>query len=497
MNSNGMHPVLHFAHQVLAFIGAVMILSLLGIILVSYAKENNQQEDVAVFVRKGHTFDVNNKQSAKTPKKNPGLSVNKNKGRMSDWTNNRSNLQKVLQFALANHPKTLSAQSEIRAAEETLLSTHGELLPNVTASAAYGPERTNNVTTRAEGNNHVDLIRQEKVLEIRQLIYDGGKVLNRVSRDEAELAATKQTAIGIRESVSLHIINAYLNILRYRERLDISQKDVKSHLKNRVKIKKRFQGGASRRSELQLSDTRVTQAQARYETELSTMEQANHVFMQEVGKAPAPILEKTALNASQLPQELDIARTIALKNNPLIAAAQANVDSAGQNIAALRANYLPTISLDLQAQYDNELDGVIGQNNQNMALIRADYNLYNGGSDRAEIKKAIEQRDKALQELALTRRDIDERVSTAWTDMKVYEDRLKILKRNVASTAAVVKSYRLEFDIGQRSLLDVLDAENEYFSARTGLADGQYDYLLSQYRLLEAMGMLVPTILAG
>ncbi len=473
----------------------IIVITLIGLLsVVSYA-DNAKQQDVSVVIRKGHPYDVTNRKTTRPVNNKPKQAVATDS--LLAWEKNRADLTKVLVFALRNHPSALAADSRIRVAEHELRNTQSGFLPKLDAEYAYGPERSNNPTTRAAGDGRVKLMRQERKLRIQQLLYDGGKVWNRVKRDKAGVQATKLKARSTRESVGLRVVDAYLNVLRFRANLNIAAQDVRTHRDNLRKIELRLKGGAGRKSELALSRARISEAQARYELVQTRNQAANNVFIQQVGKAPPQYLAKSTVLPSQLPQGLTTAKVIALKNSPVIAAAQAEVTVAGNNVAAMRANYLPNVNLDLELSRNNELDGVRGANKEEMALVRVNYNLYNGGADHASVKKAIEERNEALQELAEVRRDVEERIATAWTDMKTNYLRYRELQNNVADAQVVVKSYQQEFSLGQRSLLNVLDAENEYFRARTNLVDANFVYLLSQYRVLEAMGMLTTTVLTG
>lgn len=451
------------------------------------------QDDVSVVIHKGHTYDPTKED--KTSQKNQQYKVETDPDLR--WPKEQANLVDILRFALANHPTALRADTQINQAEDRLRASQGGLLPTLTARAAYGPERSDNSVTRSLGKNEIDLIHQEKSLQIQQLIYDGGKIWNRVERDQAALVSRQEAAAGVKENVTLRVVNAYLTVLRFRASLDIAIQDVAVHRLHLKKIRLRVEGGAGRQSELNLAKTRLDEALARYDLAERDLESANNLFIQEVGRAPPPVLAKASISARELPEHLSGARTTAFKNNPAIASSEADINASGHDIAALKAEYLPTVSLDLESVRDTDLNGIRGQNNQDFALLQVNYNLYNGGSDRARVKEAIAKREEAEQQLAFSRRDVDQRISTAWTDMVTTKSRYDILKSNVKNAALVVKNYKKEFEIGQRSLLDLLDAENEHFNAENNLIEANFEYGLSQYRILEAMGVLSSTVLAG
>lgn len=412
-----------------------------------------------------------------------------------DWPHNQANLSTVLTYALAHHPELSMAKAQKRAAEHTLRATKGGLLPKVDAELAYGYEYNDNPLTRFSDDSSVSLLREERVLQIRQLVYDGGKVWNRVKRDRSALDASEHATFRTRENLSLRIVRAYLAILRFRERLHITQVDLNSHRQSIQKIKLRQVRQGARKSELELSQSRLVEAKARYTVAKMRLQEAQNIFVQEVGKMPPKFLAKTPEYINQIPQNLVLAKTQATKHNPALAVARSNVTAAGHNIAALQANFLPDVSVDLETSYNNQLDGVQGQNSQSLALIYASYNLYNGGTDRANIKHALEQRNSALDALADENRDVTESVATAWVDMKKNLIRYHLLQKNTADAKIVFESYVGEFASGERDLFDVLNAQNEYYQTHISLIDAHFNYLLSEYRLLEAMGMLSSSIL--
>ena len=412
-----------------------------------------------------------------------------------DWLHDQATLPIVLQYALAHHPELSMAKAQKRAAQQTLRATKGGLLPKLDAELAYGYEYNNNPLTRFKNESSVSLLREEKVLQIRQLLYDGGKVWNRVKRDKSALDASEQATFRTREDLSLRVVRSYLSILRFRERLHVTQADLESHESSIEKIKLRQVRKGARKSELELAESRLVEAKARYTVAKMRLDEVQNVFVQEVGKMPPAFLAKTPEYVNQVPQRLDLAQNLATKHNPKLAVARSNVTAAGHNIAALQAEYLPDVSVDLETSYNNQLDGVQGQNNENLALLYASYNLYNGGIDRANIKNAVEQRNSALDALADENRDVTERVATAWVDMKTNLVHYHLLQKNTADAKTVFESYIKEFVSGQRDLFDVLNAQNEYYQTHINLIDAHFDYLLSEYRLLEAMGILSSSVL--
>ena len=155
---------------------------------------------------------------------------------------------------------------------------------------------------------------------------------------------------------------------------------------------------------------------------------------------------------------------------------------------------MPRFSLELNVKENENLDGIEGENDDINAMFRMRYNLYRGGADKARRQETAERIGAAQEVIRRTQRVVEENLLLSWNSLVTIRARLDYLKEHVKSTEKVLQSYKEQFKLGQRSLLDLLDSENELFNARASLVTAQYTEILSIFQLLERMGSLLDTL---
>ncbi|MCS6468306.1 TolC family protein, partial [Burkholderia thailandensis] len=213
-----------------------------------------------------------------------------------------------------------------------------------------------------------------------------------------------------------------------------------------------------------------------------------------MGSAPDPLVKRLAPEGA-LPPTDPLTLDATLANHPSLAGAEAEVAQARARYDGAKAAMWPRLDLELSASHDR--DGVLGPTNDRRVMLRLRYNLFQGGADKARIGEAHAQIREAEEERNRTRLEIQESVSHAYNAYLTARDRMAVLKQYVDSSAATREAYMLQFGIGQRSLLDLLNAENEYYSARIDYIGGQYAEAASAYRVFAGMGQLLDTLHVG
>nr|WP_319485542.1 TolC family protein [uncultured Cohaesibacter sp.] len=198
--------------------------------------------------------------------------------------------------------------------------------------------------------------------------------------------------------------------------------------------------------------------------------------------------------AYALPKSLNEAIDLGLRSNPRISVANADVDAADSLVDAAKADFLPEVVFEGRARTGHDLDGADGRTTDFQARVVARWNLYRGGiklaNEREQIRRSGEQRMIRSQ----AHRDVEEAVRTSW-DRRIRQNNLAQIYRSQANeNNRLVGSYRKQFDIGQRSLLDVLDAQNTRFNVDVLSKTAVYASRFAEYRLLAATGQLLNTL---
>jgi adhesin transport system outer membrane protein len=188
---------------------------------------------------------------------------------------------------------------------------------------------------------------------------------------------------------------------------------------------------------------------------------------------------------------------IGLPNSPTINAAYENVRSSQSNIESRKSAYWPRVEFRVRDSWGRNVDGIDGTRRDQVAEVVLNYNLYRGGYDQAREKQAIEYRFQArdLQEKAC--RDVRQTLAIAFQDMLKLNEQLGYLDTHRLMSDKAMQAYRQQFDIGQRTLLDLLDTQNELFEANRAYTNARYDQIIAQARTLASMGKLTAALGVG
>ena len=158
---------------------------------------------------------------------------------------------------------------------------------------------------------------------------------------------------------------------------------------------------------------------------------------------------------------------------------------------AAEAPFMPRFDLELSAAQEHNTNGVRSSGNSYQALTVMRFNLYRGGTDTARLRRAREFVSETMLSSRETNRLIEEQIRVDWNELETARSRLPQLESRVLAATQVVSAYRQQFELGQRTLLDVLDVENELFQSRINLVSGEYEVLFAHFLILETLGQLL------
>ena len=395
--------------------------------------------------------------------------------------------------AVASLPEVRAARANRRAIEENAAQARGAWFPVIDASLGHGRENSSNASTRALGADPT-LTRREAEVNLSQLLFDGGATSGQVRRFEARVeGAANQVAIAA-ESAGARAAQAYLDVLRLRGLIALSVDNEQRHRETLAQVSQLADAGQGRRADAQQADARFALAQAAGSQLRGQLAQAEAAFLHLTGQPPGTLADAPGFQA-RVPDSLAAALALALDTHPAIRAAQNEVLAAQAERESARSRLnSPRVALEVGSSSNHSLDGIRGLNSDLYAVVRLRYNLFRGGIDNSRVTEAEARIDEARANVAKAGNDTERDLRQAWQGLAEDRTRLPQLQRYAAASAQVVASYRLQFSIGQRTLLDVLNAENELFSARSSQYTGAYAVTVGELRVLAAMGRLLETL---
>ena len=359
--------------------------------------------------------------------------------------------------------------------------------PSVDLEASTGAYSTESPFT---GNQTEDYNSSNVELSVTQNLFNGYDTTYQIEQTEARAKAALFDVYDTADNIALRAIQAYLEVIKQRRLYQLALENVAAHEEILSQIRDRNLSGVGRRSELQQTEGRLARAQASLIAQQNNLEDAATQLHQILGRYVDP-LALSEPNLPSLPREdLDTLIDQALSDHPAMRVAASNIEAAQwDHRRSLRSRY-PNLDLRLATEYGDDIGGLDGNTEETSLVLNLTYNFYKGGSKQAETQKKVSAVYEQKEFAARVRRQVINTLRLSWTADDLLEKQIKFLEAHVIKAGQTVESYKEEFFIGQRDLIDLLDAENELNSAQNQFAEASYDALSARYRVYEGVGHL-------
>ena len=411
----------------------------------------------------------------------------------SAWANAET-LKEVVQLAVETNPQVGSVAKRKDAADAAVSAAKGGYLPKLDFLYGAGTERSQNSSTApiVGAGNFLRLHRHQEGMVLNQMLFDGFGTAAEVDRRRAISDATAYRVYATAEEVALQAIDAYLDVLKNRELVSFAKENLAAHQRTFDQVKLRSDKGVGRRADLEQIEARTSLASANVASAESSLRDAEIAYLKVVGRNPINLT--AAPDPRNIPSTVDAAVKAGLANHPTLKSSQSDIEQAAAQREHARSFWAPRLEFEASYTNNRNLDGVAGPNRDRLLMLYLKWNLFRGGFDYHRLKETALQIDEATEISRNTTRQVENAVRLAYNAYATARDRIPSLDRYVKSSNATRAAYAQQFAIGQRTLLDLLDSENEYFTARSTEATGRYIQLSAKYRILNAMGQLLATL---
>jgi len=399
-------------------------------------------------------------------------------------------LRDAVQSALTTNPEIRQAVSNRAATEEERVQGQGLYYPRVSVEGSAGVRSLRNPTRRSIGIADQTLWPIEGDLIVDQLVYDSGGREAEIRRQAARTDAAAARVEERSEFIALNVSRTYIDYLLQQRLVAIAQDNVTFHERLVGDLREGVAKGSisiadqqQAEERLQAARTRVTQAREDLDTAAITFRTLTGIPVDSVSMPP---------DLSQcMPASLQEAEALARQNNPRVHEAMADLATAREEIRAARADLGPRLNLEGRARAGHDIDGFAGRTTDLQALAVLRWTLYNGGTKEANVREQQRRADEVHGRLFERTRSAEEDVRTAWSRLQNQTALSNELEAQSRITDDVLLSYREQFNIGRRSLLDVLDAQNTRYNVQAQTQTAQLAKLYAQYRVLAAENRLV------
>lgn len=403
-------------------------------------------------------------------------------------------LEEAAQLAVSTNPRVGVVSNDRRAVDMELRQGEALYYPQVDLRLDTGPEFSENATTDAAGDDRGRWRhRSDATLTVSQLIFDGQFAASEVARQTARAASAAYRVNETSQVVSLDVVEAYIEVLRNRERVAIAEDNVVTHRSTLGDVGLRAQEGGGNVADVRQAEARFASAESALTQVRGDLNAAEYAYFHQVGMA-ADSLTVPTVPVDMLPASIEDAVAQAIANSPTIAFSRADVETAARDVEQQQASYWPDVRFELTGDVSQHADGTNTTDHTVSGLIVARWNLYRGGADTARVREFKHRLSEATDTLLASERQVAEDAKVAWNAIQTSRENVEILRRSVEANKNTRDVYRQQFDIGQRGLLDLLDADNELFLSRDSLVTATYAEMFASYRLLATMGVLTDAL---
>lgn len=402
-------------------------------------------------------------------------------------------LRDAVAVGVLTNPGTEAVENNRRATDEELKQAKALWMPSVDLSANTGYESIHsNPDDAADG--HSDLWGAQGSLTLTQMLFDGFSTKYENKRQVHRVRSAAHRVREHAEFYGLDIVEAYLDVLRQRELYAISVENVHQHEQILGQISDGEQAGRSTGADVEQTKARLASARTQEAAVLQALQTAEASFRRRVGDKAQPDLQIPTAPKQFLEATVEDEVKQALTHSPTLDIKEADVNVAEAESKGSASTLYPQVDFQLNGTSGLNQDGVEGDTSEASAKIVANWNLYRGGGDKARTREFVYRHAQAKNERNDVARSVENDVRQTWANMIAASTKAIEFRKQADANAMVVQAYKDQFNLDRRTLLDVLDSQNEWFVSRSNAINNGYLDVFATYRLLALKGVLLPSL---
>lgn len=412
-------------------------------------------------------------------------------------------LESALMQAYANNPSLNSQRASVRVTDENVPQALAGYRPRISVTATGGTQQlsTETKTIAANGATTYNTLSGYNApfsagITATQTLFNGFQTANRTRQAESQVLAARAILRNTEQSVMLDAATAYMNLLRDTAILDLQRRNVEVLQEQLRQTRDRFNVGEVTRTDVAQSESRLASGRSQVLTAESNYKASAAFYRRVIGANPGKLQPGTPVDRFS-PSTLPAAVSLGTATNPSVISAEYNVDVAQHQVKVAEGALYPTLSV--QGSFQKNL-GVVG----NLSTIES-YNasflgtlsvpIYQGGSEYSLVRQAKETLGQRRLDLDTARDTARQNVVQSWGQLEAAKANIEATQAQVQASEIALNGVREEARVGQRTTLDVLNAQQELVNARVSLVSAQRDRVVASFTLLAAVGRLAPPVL--
>ena len=402
-------------------------------------------------------------------------------------------LPEALLEAYKNNPVLNAERENINISQENLNISKSEFLPTITITGTKSREDTTKLTNQSGGDATItDVDPLTKSILIEQTLYDGKGRSADLEKSEIGIDLAKAKILKVEQEILYKAVEAYTGLIFTNKKLKINQSNI-SLLDRQVETDQaRLERGQITISDLAQSESSLAGAKAKFIEAKNDVMTSRLVYENVIG----PIINSDDLNENsklniEIPKNLNEANDISKKRNPKLIIAKLEYLQSEKDIRIAESDMLPSASLSFEASQTEDLSSTYNERDKKILKATVKWPFYTGGKNKAEVNKSrnIKYQKKLLLDNVINTNNTD--VASAWSNFQSSKSLLDSVKSQVKAAEIANEGITVEYESGLgRSTLDVIQSNSLLLDSKISLANSERNYLLSQFKLLQSIGLL-------
>lgn len=395
-------------------------------------------------------------------------------------------LREAVEEMINTNPNVRTVAYNRLARNEEVLQARADYFPTVDLQLGAGKDWV-------EKPFDDDLSPQLAQISLRQNIFTGLATQNEVKRQKARVRSEAFIVRSTAENTALKTSQVYLDVLKNEKIVELSKENLAIHERISDQIRLRSESGVGRKADMDQIQSRLTLAHSNVIVSEQNFFDSKTNYLAVVGHMPMD-LTKPEVKDSMLPVNLEEAEQSAIAQHPTLQSANADLDARHFQDKVAKSPFYPVIDFELDQIYESETNYSFEEREDLRAMVRLRYNLFNGWRDKARKAETTHLISEAREIRNNTHRQVVESIRLSWQAYQAALDKVEYLQQRVQYATATAAAYTKQWNIGERTLLDVLDSEAERIDSMQQLIVAQFDGMYAQYRILNATGKLVHSL---
>ena len=404
---------------------------------------------------------------------------------------NAVSLYQALNETYKNNTQLNAERENINAAEEDINISKADYMPSLSLSGSKSFENTNELTTQSGTDTSIDDVNPlSSSIKLEQKLFDQGRDLTH-QKNIVGLELAKARLVKKEQDILYSAIDAFTGLILAREKLNINRRNLNLLIRQVENDKVRLDRGQITITDLSQSESSLAGAQAQFTQSKSDLLISKLNYENIIGNIDDPSkLKKSSNSIVKIPENLSKAVSLSKENNPDIKIAELELIQSEKDIEIAKSDLSPTASLSLERSYNYDLSTTYDEREKDVLKATVNWPFYSGGKKRSKVKKDsnLNYRKRLLLEDTIKTNETN--VASAWSSLEASKGFLNSVRAQVRAANIAFEGISAEYERGSRTTLDVIQSNSLLLSAQISLANSERNYLLSQYSLLKAAGLL-------